>query len=164
MDRTGGLKSTFWFPEQLLENLPWTLRHDRNSGMNFQQFAVRITALAQMMQNCRKMNFACACMAKGPRRSAHGNSKRSPKASNVLRRAPKSGPRHPRRAPRGSLKGFQIQPQAYLGHPFPQIGGPERPDEASKSHPKTDFPNLSIRGAGAPKRRGAQNAPDITNS
>ena len=97
----------------------WTLRQNRNSGM---KFAVRIMVLAQMVPNCIKRSFARACMAKGPRRSAHGNSKRSPKASTVRRRAPDSDSKHPLRIPR-------VPPQSL------------------PNQPTTGFPNLPLRGA-----------------
>ena len=72
--------------------------------MNFRKLAVRTMVLAQMMQICPKQCFARACLAKEPCMSAHSNSKRSQKASNVPRRTLESGPKHPPRDPEGPSK------------------------------------------------------------
>ena len=122
------------FQKKLAENFPWALRQDGNSGRNFRKFAARIMALAQMMQKCPKRHFARAFLAKRPRRSAHGNSKRRPKASNVPPRAPETCPKHhpkdpeepPKRASKPTPK--QISQIFRLrGLQPPVFGGPKTP-------------------------------------
>ena len=134
MDWTGSHQSTSLSPMQFMQNLSWTLQKDWNSGRNFRKIAVRMMVQAQIMQKCPKRNFARAFLAKGPRRSAYGNSKRRPKASNVPQRAPKTSPKQPPKDPESRPKRAPKPPpkQASLIYHFrarvhPILRGSKRP-------------------------------------